>query len=646
MIMKTLINRYLFLINLFVSISLFSGCDFLDIVPDERANEEDVYKDVNAARGFLYSCYSYMPVTNSMENSMDFLTGDEVVTCFDTNPFSDIPRGNYSAANLKISYWSDLYNGIRQSYILMKNIDRVPNIEPYKDEMVAELNFLIGYYHMLLFRCYGPVIIVDHEVDINISPEKYASRSTLAQTVQFICDRFDDAIQSQGLPETREGVDMGRATKVIARALKAYTLMYYASPLFNGNTELANKLKNIDGSDLLDANYDPERWNRARDAYEQAVSAAEAAGHVLFDEINPMLMTNPFPENSTLRHLRANLCTKIKYNKEELWARFGDEGIYGMQKNSMPFILKQNYNNISPTMNMIRRFYTKNGLPYKVDPETKNSDEFGIVTLDNENSKVVFADGTEAVIALEGRQTSLLNLNREPRYYAWISFQNGFYEVKNASYNGGYDNNSGNINGPMKDKVIVTDFLKNGNCGRDTRNRNYSPSGFLNKKGVHPDNECSKNNIAYKPYPWPLLRLADLYLGYAECCAESGDDVTAKIYLNKVRKRAGIPDVDTSWKLVGKIPKGKDLVDIIRQERQIEFYLENQNFWDMRRWKLADKYFNHKHTGMNIDAQSMEEFSKETEIPFLRSFEDANWLYPIPQKDINCNHNLAQNPGY
>lgn len=229
-----------------------------------------------------------------------------------------------------------------------------------------------------------------------------------------------------------------------------------------------------------------------------------------------------------MRILRANLVTRVKYNNEEIWTKAGDEGIYGLQKKSMPFIDQQNYNGVAPTMNMIRRFYTKNGLPYNVDPETKDLDEFEVVSLNESNSVVNFADNTSAVVAKAGTKTSRLNLDREPRYYAWVAFQNGYYEVTNASYNAGYT-------GMIDNQALVTDFLKNGNCGRKERNNNYSPTGFLNKKGVHPDNECGKGSISYRTYPWPIVRLAELYLGYAECLAECGDAQGAMEAVNPVR---------------------------------------------------------------------------------------------------------------
>lgn len=651
--MKTKIRKYILGALLLCALPSFTGCSYLDVVPDERTQDEDTYKDVEAARRFLYSCYSFMPNPRSGDSSLDFFTGDEVITSFEHETFAKFPQGNFTADNPVISYWNTLYGGIRQSYKLMNILkaDKVPGMpENTKKEMIAELNFLIGYYHMLLFRCYGPIIIVDDEIDVTIAPESYSGRSTLETTVKFICDRFDDAINSPELPAKRNGQETGRATTVAAYALKAYTLMYYASPLLNGGkTDYTDKIVDIEGNKLIPSEEDRQRWVDAREAYKVAIAKAHEAGFALFDGIDMVDIENNYPQNDRLRILRANLCTKVKDNPEEIWTFAKEENDYGLQKKSMPFVKTVCYNGIAPTMNMLRRFYTKNGLPYDKDPEVKRYGEFKLITLNEDNANVTFSDGNTALIAKPGLKTPYMNLNREPRYYAWISFQNGFYEVTNASYNGGYTGNKGNNwtgdLADMQDKVVLTDFTYSGNCGRSNNDRNYSPSGFLNKKGVHPDNQVEKGKATLMKYPWPLVRLGELYLGYAECCAESGERDEAIKYLNFIRERAGIPDVETSWNLIGGIGDDKNLVEIIRQERMIELYLENQNFWDMRRWLKADTYF-HEQTGMDILESDIASFSKEKEINFVRDFRDSDWLLPIPAKDFNSNHNLTQNPGF
>lgn len=147
-------------------------------------------------------------------------------------------------------------------------------------------------------------------------------------------------------------------------------------------------------------------------------------------------------------------------------------------------------------------------------------------------------------------------------------------------------------------------------------------------------------------YPWPVIRLADLYLGYAEACVETGELDIAKTYLNKVRTRAGIPTVEKSWEGVATLDKER-MRRIVRQERQIELYLENQNFWDMRRWMIAEETFSKKAQGLNIEGNTIDDFAQLKEISFERKFESPkNYLLPIPSNDINRNPKLVNNPGY
>lgn len=122
----------------------------------------------------------------------------------------------------------------------------------------------------------------------------------------------------------------------------------------------------------------------------------------------------------------------------------------------------------------------------------------------------------------------------------------------------------------------------------------------------------------------------------------------AKLYLNKVRERAGIPTVEESWETIaGKKLDQKLLREVVRQERQIEFYLENQNFWDMRRWLLAEKYFDQKAKGLDITASTIGGFNIIKEITFERKFESpTQYLMPIPIDDIRRNEHIVQNPGY
>lgn len=621
-----------------------SSCDFLDIVPDEMATDKDAFADPASALRYVYSCYSYLPAPRHGSASLDFMTGDEVVTAFEHETFAAFPKGNYSSSNPVISYWNSFFQGLRQCYLLLGNLDRVPNLsETIKQDYEAQAKFLIAYYHFLLVRCYGPTILVTGIEDIATSPSDYKARMPLDACVTFVCDLFDEA--AAGLPARRSVTEeYGLATSVAAKALKAKMLLYAASPLFNGNAAFYADLKNHDGTLLMPTVFDPEKWAKCRDAMKEAIQLAESAGYALYTNTTFEQKENKYPENPTVRRLRYNIMEAG--NPEILFADCRDEGYYGAQNKSIPFSTLGDvaWNGVAPTWNMLNRFYTKNGLPYDEDPAYKDKGKLDVVTVDEAHAGEAEAGG----------QTLRFNLDREPRFYAWIAFQAGYFEVLSAATNGAYAKDPS-----YKDGRLVCDFVLGGNCSRrpggsgNLRTNNYSPTGYLNKKGVLPSFAVSTNLSHHNEYPWPIVRLADLYLGYAEACVETGDLDLAKTYLDKVRERAGIPSVETSWNGVATLNQAK-LREIVRNERMNEFYLENQNFWDMRRWLLAGDsptsgtgYFNQKARGLNIEADNINDFAQIKTVDFERKFSaPMNYLLPLPNKDLNSNENLVNNPGY
>ena len=342
---------------------------------------------------------------------------------------------------------------------------------------------------------------------------------------------------------------------------------------------------------------------------------------------------NPYPEDPIQHRLRYTMLDRG--NKEILLAETRPEGLYDLQNKTMPNGYYA-WNGIAPTWTMLNRFYTKNGLPYDEDPSFKDNNKLEIVTV----------DASRSVQAKPGQRTILFNLDREPRYYAWVAFQGGYYELMSATNNGSYTPDKGYENGRL-----ICDFVVGGNCSRgesmqSLRANNYSPSGYLSKKGIDPTNAVGGSRTYPNSYPWPVIRLADLYLGYAEACVETNDLDNAKIYLNKVRTRAGIPTVEDSWKNVATLDQNK-LRQIVRQERLIEFFLEKQNFWDLRRWKIAEEYYGTIVKGLNVNATTIENFAQVVTLDFERNFQSPmNYLMPIPIDELNKNENLVNNPGY
>lgn len=622
------------IILIFLFLAGVVSCNYLDVVPDEREKAEDAFEDVEAVERYLYSCYAYLPTPRSGSSSLDFMTGDEVITAFEHETFAAFPKGNYTASNPVISYWNTFFKGLRQCYMLINNIDNVPNFpEEEKKDYIAQVKFLIAYYHFLLVRCYGPVIVISEEPDMLTLAKDFKPRTPFDECVDFVCNKFDEA--ALNLPAARSIRQYGLATSVAAKALKAKMLLYAASPLFNGNSEYYSEFKDKEGKTLMPLVYEPGKWKKAKDAYLEAIQFAEEKGYKLYmkDDYNN---GNLEPVDPVQHRLRYNIIESG--NPEIIWADCRGEGYYGLQNKSTPFCNASAWNGVAPTLAMLKRFYTKNGLPLEADPSVSMDHIYDIVPVD-------LAHASEAAV---GQHTIRFNLDREPRYYAWIAFQGGFYEILSSQSNGAYseDPSYNQYSAEGKGK-LVCNFLTGGNCARNNRKNDYSPTGYLNKKGVDPGFDVSKSLKGPLNYPWPIVRLAELYLGYAESCVETGDLPQAKTYLNKIRQRAGIPTVEESWETIAGKTLDKELLrSIVRNERQIEFYLENQNFWDLRRWKEAEKYFNVKAQGFDTRASDINSFAQVKTVDFERKFERHQYLLPIPLGDIQKNLKLVQNPGY
>lgn len=359
------------------------SCDFLDIVPDEKEKAEDAFEDVRAAERYLYSCYSYLPNPREGPTSLDFMTGDEVITAFEHETFASFPKGNFTASSPVISYWNTLFQGLRQTYIFLNNVDKVPNLPAgtladYK----AQATFLIGYYHFLLSRCYGPIIIIDEEPSILTVASDYKARTPYDQCVDFICDKLDEA--AAGLPAKRPALYYGLATSVVAKALKARMLLTAASPLFNGNSEFFSDFKGKDGTQLMPLQYDPAKWQKAKEAFAEAIRVAEEAGHKLYMN-DSFFNGNLEPADPVQHRLRYNIMEPL--NEEIIWADSRGEGYYGLQNKSTPYSSSSAWNGVAPTLAMVKRFYTKNGLPLSEDKSLFSpSSMYDVVTVDEDHA--------------------------------------------------------------------------------------------------------------------------------------------------------------------------------------------------------------------------------------------------------------------
>lgn len=165
-----------------------------------------------------------------------------------------------------------------------------------------------------------------------------------------------------------------------------------------------------------------------------------------------------------------------------------------------------------------------------------------------------------------------------------------------------------------------------------------SPTGFNVKKYVNKEDLSHPNNCGINLI---LIRYAEILLTYAEAKVEL-NQIDASVYdaINKVRQRG---DVQMPAITTGK--SQSELREIVRHERTVEFAFEGQRFFDIRRWKIADTVMPGKVYG--ITYKDTDGNLQTIEVPgWTQIWDDKNYLWPIPQKEIELNSNLTQNPGW
>jgi hypothetical protein len=162
---------------------------------------------------------------------------------------------------------------------------------------------------------------------------------------------------------------------------------------------------------------------------------------------------------------------------------------------------------------------------------------------------------------------------------------------------------------------------------------------------------ASTSFSAYR-YAFPIIRLADLYLMYAEALNEAGEATPSPdVYtcIDLVRARTGLAGVVESWREHA-IEPGKPLTqagmrDIIHRERLNELAFEGARYWDLRRWKLAETYMNRPVRGLNIYGEKAADFYQVIEVYPLK-FEKKDYFSPIRTGTLIKNTNLLQSPGW
>ena len=625
-----------------------ASCNFLDVIPDNVADFDMVFENRHNAEKMLTTCYTFVPYHASPWQNPGLSAGDEVWNSMDKTAYYtnqtgfNIAKGNQNTNDPYVNYWSggqDGYNmwvGIRDCNIMLENIDKVPDLTlPEKERWKAEVKVLKAYFHFWMLQLYGPIPFVDESIDVSAPPETVqVFREPVDVVVEKIVALLDEAINSDALPMNIriQETELGRITLPAAMAIKAKVLVLAASPLFNGNPDFRGYV-NKEGTPLINPVEDRAKWETAREACREAIDTAHEAGHELY-VFNDMLM-NPISDTTLLELTLRNTVTS-RFNKEMIWGCGKNESMTLTGIVNAPLTAYQQGQQIgwsksmhNPTLDVAEQFYTRNGVPINDD----NTWDY-----DNRYKTDDVPEGHEYYIEANSR-TANLNFYREPRYYAYLGFDRGKWF---------------NLEAPSdKQSLIVRNKFRE-TAGMSMNN--YSITGFFAKKLVSyklvmTESTHTGNTLEYA---FPIIRLGDLYLMYAEVLNECKEIPDSEVYeyIQLVRDKAGLDKetgslVDTwakysiSNKTAPRTQTG--MREIIRRERLIELAFEGQRFFDLRRWRLASEYLNRPIRGWNVSEATEEGYYQPVYV-YFRKFYPRDYFWPIKLNDIYSNPNLLQSP--
>ncbi|EYE44598.1 starch-binding associating with outer membrane family protein [Bacteroides fragilis str. S6L5] len=610
-----------------------SSCDYLG-VSDQLAgglqNTEQVFDNVSYTKRWYANVFAGIPDYSGI-NSVNVgafknpWTGmcDELVVGYGNS--SKYNNSDRNAANMGFHRYGDCYKYIRQANIFLQKAHPIMTtgtqgdqlLEDELTQMKANVRFMRAFYHYLLFEQYGPIILVKDKI-YNATEDQDVPRNTVDEVIEYI----DSELTAVASELTQEPIFEDKdyrawPTKGVALAVRAKLWLYVASPLLNGGYREALSVTNPDGTRLF-PDYDAGKWEKALAACKDFIDYAEAGRYELYKEYKDDNGAVIDPDKSVYNLFQ-------KYTHEIIWATANNDwgGMNGdaFDRRIAPRCEKNGLGSTGVTQELVDAFYMKDGFPvsataYLPQSTLYQEEGYGTYKDQNDNFSKKYTNVT----------VSNRYLNREPRFYNTVFFNGRQW--------------------PVSCNQVL--FYNGGNSG--VQEGQATLTGYMLFKRFNRSVSLTNPGVASQFRPSIIFRLADFYLMYAEAANEvNPNDARVLKYLNLVRERAGLPDIET---LNPAIRGNQELQrDAIQRERQIELATEGQRYFDVRRWMIADKNGEGRQNGyvhgMNVRGESndKEDFNRIVEASQI-VFNRKMYLYPMPDSEMRKTKNLVQNPGW
>lgn len=278
--------------------------------------------------------------------------------------------------------------------------------------------------------------------------------------------------------------------------------------------------------------------------------------------------------------------------------------------------------------------------------------------------------GEQAVNNLDSKELILETRQGNSNFFEKLNFPMGFeggnsglnpsqnlvdaFEMRDGStFDWDYPEHVRNMYNPEKrDPRLFETVITNGSVWKGTTVETFvggknvpadggTKTGYYLKKYLVESVSLDPNNTTTARHTWVLFRYSEILLNYAEALYEAyrNPDYTDDFFLlspraavNLIRERAGMPDAPSD-----------NFEERIRNERRVELAFEDHRFWDVRRWKIADKTM--KIYGVKIEKEG-DNYTYTRQLVDIRVWNDRMYLYPIANSELFKNTLLKQNPDW
>lgn len=595
----------IYFVLLLSAVFCLSSCkeDFLDLQPLTAYSDVAVWNDPALAETFLNGIYFKMEIPNG---DMKYGTPNYVDELHRRDGGSQLNFNNSRITPDQMNWrnelpsWNNLYVQIRACNKFIQNAEKLTDDGTLVDgvskkaRMIGEAHFLRAWFYMRLTSLYGAVPIVNKAYEL--TDDFLAPRNTYEECVNFMVSDCDKA--AAVLPEKYGTDKLARATKGAALALKSRILIYAASDLHN--------------TDVFPGYSNPELYRYMDNNRAARFQAAKDAAKAVMDlGLYSLFRPNPAPGDSVAMNFEALFNSKDCV--EDIMVRYATSTSYDVNYSWMNLSGPNGYHcrgSNAPIDNLVRDYERKDGTKF---------------------------DWNNPVHAAAPYKY------RDPRFYATIFYEGAKWRTR----------------APGEFPLDPVGVIQVGRWERwdPVNNRMYEQWGLDTRKGPNSPFEGAYTGYYIRKYfdpaidaqffvpdiGWRYFRYAEILLNYAEACIGLGQDAEARTYINMIRTRAGMPHVTES---------GIALRDRYRNERRIEMAVEEQRFYDVRRWLIGPQSYV---AAYKVDVvYKMDPVTRVTAtVPTIKpmvhnayKWEDYSYLMPILRAEMNKNPNLVQNPGY